>query len=166
MMAKSKGKKRKRCEQRQSGVGIPTGILNKKAKGSHTTKTHAGAAGHRLLSQLYPNLQTLREYVLAKLPASSRLRRKKITSVGLQDHAGGKTVTEAELAVARLLDCTLVGHGGQPDATPDKRWEQWTSFSQKGDESYVTLADGSAGGTYSQSEVFHGDPRQALRTHR
>lgn len=158
-MAKSKASKRKRFEEEQpSGDVLTPGSSTKKSKGNNSTAQHAGTISHPLLSHLYPNLQTLRNYVLSKLPASSRIRRKKIASVGLQDDTAEKTATETELALARLLDTTVVGHSGQPVITPDNRWEQWTSFSQKGDESYVTLSDGSAGGHFSQNEV--------CRTHR
>jgi len=108
---------------------------------------------HPLLSQLYPHVQTLRDYVLSKLPASSRLRRKKIASVGLSSEASGKPVTETEQNVARLLDTTVVASLTQSEAPVDDRWEKWNSFSQKGDESYVTLSDGFTGVSFSQTEV-------------
>lgn len=112
-------------------------------------------ARHALLSRLYPHLSTLREYVLTKLPPSSRLRRKKIASVGRQDARpeNNPPYSDIEVAVGRLLDTTLVGFYDKPPAKPDNRWEQWASFSQRGDESYVTLADGSAGALFSQREV-------------
>lgn len=110
---------------------------------------------HTLLSRLYPHLSTLREYVLTKLPPSSRLRRKKIASVGRQDVGpeNSRPCSDIEVAVGRLLDTTLVGFYDTPPAKSDNRWEQWANFSQRGDESYVTLADGSAGALFSQREV-------------
>jgi len=60
-----------------------------------------------------------------------------------------------ELALGRLLDNTLVASRHEPEAEKDVelRWAQWLSFSQRGDESCVTLSDGLNGSIYSQSEV-------------
>jgi telomerase reverse transcriptase len=70
-------------------------------------------------------------------------------------------LTETEIALGDLLDSTLVArrHHAPPsndaEADPDAshRWDQWVAFSQKGDESYVTLSDGLRGSVYSMSEV-------------
>jgi telomerase reverse transcriptase len=113
---------------------------------------HPTIAGHALLAQHYAEIGTLRQYVVSKLPASSRLRRKKIALVG-QRTSSEKALTEEELALKELLDTTIVAsreHAGDPK---DYRWQHWVSFSQKGDESYVTLSDGLQGSLYSQSEV-------------
>lgn len=123
-----------------------------KVKGDNSTVRQMRTVTHPLLSRLYPQIQTLRDYVLSRLLASSRLRRKKIASVGLQAGSTDKTVTDRELAVARLLDTTVVACSPQTAVQPDNRWEQWTSFSQKGDESYVSLSEGSKG-DFSQTEV-------------
>lgn len=101
-----------------------------------------------LLEQCYSNVATLREHCLSKLPSSSRLRRKKIASLGQHD-----SNSEIESRLARLLDTALVCSHQPHDAAQDTRWEQWLSFSQKGDESYVTLSDGLSASIYSQSEV-------------
>lgn len=63
-------------------------------------------------------------------------------------------MTETEVAIGRFLDSTLVtGAGETRPSEPDDRWEKWVSFSQRGDESYVTLSDGPSGALFSQSEV-------------
>jgi telomerase reverse transcriptase len=67
-----------------------------------------------------------------------------------------------ELQLKHLLDSAVVctpaakGGGGSPVkqvVRDDARWEQWLSFSQKGDESYVSLSNGVADAFFSQSEV-------------
>jgi telomerase reverse transcriptase len=103
----------------------------------------------------------LRQYALSKLPASSRIRRRKIASVGRAKTPPEKAATEDELAVGELLDSTIVARRRHAEAVTeteaghDHRWEQWLGFSQKGDESNVTLSDGLKGSIYSQSEVSH-----------
>ena len=70
-------------------------------------------------------------------------------------------LAETEIALGDLLDSTLIArrHPSPPshelDTDPDAshRWDQWVAFSQKGDESYVTLSDGLRGSVYSISEV-------------
>lgn len=149
----------------------PTGLVpNKRAKIKAQLESIAApvngspAVDHALLKQYYSRTTTLRDHVLASLPAASRLRRRKIASVGrtLPSSSPIKQCTEAEIALARLLDTTLVASRGplgseivdESKTIPDLRWEQWIRFSQRGaDESYVTLADGLGGSLYSQAEV-------------
>jgi telomerase reverse transcriptase len=79
----------------------------------------------------------------------------------------GSVVSEDEQKLADLLDNTYVsrrlpsetGAIGHPEGRNDQdsthhfRWQQWLNFSQKGDESHVTLSDGLKGCMYSQAEV-------------
>lgn len=108
---------------------------------------------HALLAQYYSEIKTLRQYALSKLPPSSRLRRKKLASVGLPHPPLEEPLSEAELTLGHLLDSTLVAYRQHAAADHDVRWQQWTGFSQRGDESAVTLSDGLRGSIYSQSEV-------------
>lgn len=100
-----------------------------------------------LLAKFYPQVLSLREYLLSKLPKTSKVRRKKIISVGKK--IDGKK-TEQELA--KFLDQTLVGVSKFKDLSQDERWKQWTTFSQRPDDS-VSFANLSGVGTYSQTEV-------------
>lgn len=148
----------------------PIGLFPKRAKTRAQPEPVAApvdgspAVDHALLKQYYSQTRTLRDHVLASLPAASRLRRRKIASVGRTPPSSSpiKECTDAEIALARLLDTTLVASRGplgseivdESKTIPDLRWEQWIRFSQRGaDESYVTLADGLGGSLYSQAEV-------------
>jgi telomerase reverse transcriptase len=75
--------------------------------------------------------------------------------VGLGHLSPEKSPTEDELALGELLDTTIVARRKQAEDGHDRdhRWLQWVGFSQKGDESNVTLTDGLKGSIYSQSEV-------------
>ncbi|KAK4105507.1 hypothetical protein N658DRAFT_122296 [Parathielavia hyrcaniae] len=55
--------------------------------------------------------------------------------------------------LGELLESTIVARRQQAEASHDHRWEQWVGFSQRGDESHVTLSDGLKGSIYSQSEI-------------
>ncbi|KAJ4130919.1 Telomerase reverse transcriptase [Fusarium equiseti] len=101
-----------------------------------------------LLERCYNRVTTLREYVLLKLPNGSRLRRKKVASIGEGEDAG-----EIEKTLSRLLDTSLVCFADQQTPIDDTRWEQWLVFSQREDESYVSISDGIAGSIFSQSEI-------------
>ncbi|KAH7035079.1 uncharacterized protein B0I36DRAFT_317563 [Microdochium trichocladiopsis] len=147
-----------RAPHLQSLAGAPEAV----APPSPPTTT---TVDHPVLSQLYPSVQRLRDYVLAKLLQSSRIRRKKVTAVGKRASSKGKPgkpVSEVEAALAELLDSTLVGHAGYGTSEDgpggcyngrDGRWDQWVGFSQRADESAVTLSDGVGASTYSQSEI-------------
>lgn len=129
---------------------------------------------HALLAQYYPNILTLRQYVLASLPASSKIRRKKISALGKTDQAAAEdahpAVQESEkdpdhirASLAKLLDTTIVATHVYPTAfaesQPDGRFQRWTDYSQKGDDSHVTLSGGGAGAVYCQTEVGSLDSR-------
>ncbi|KAL2180398.1 uncharacterized protein P884DRAFT_78854 [Thermothelomyces heterothallicus CBS 202.75] len=114
---------------------------------------HDGVVKHALLAQYYSEIQTLRQFALSKLSSSSRLRRKKIASVGRRNPASDGPPTEDELALGHLLDSTIVAHRHHDDVDRDLRWQQWVGFSQRGDESSVTLSGGLEGSIYSQSEI-------------
>jgi telomerase reverse transcriptase len=99
-----------------------------------------------LLAQFYPRVISLREFLISKLPPSSKIRRKKILSVGK------KTDSETDLKLSKLLDQTLVGVSKHKGVSQEERWQQWTTFSQKADDS-VSFANHSGVGIFSQSEV-------------
>ncbi|KAK2040516.1 hypothetical protein LZ31DRAFT_40461 [Colletotrichum somersetense] len=108
---------------------------------------------HSVLQQYYECVQTLREYLLSKLPGSSRLRRKKIASLGKDVAQSSKEDHRWIPEVSSLLDTTLVCVHHRPQAQTDSRWEQWRSFSQKADESVLSTSGDLAGATSSQSEI-------------
>ncbi|EXV02575.1 telomerase ribonucleoprotein complex - RNA binding domain protein [Metarhizium robertsii] len=94
-----------------------------------------GPVRRDLLRHAYTTVLTLREYALLKLPTSSRLRRKKISSLGK-----GTSVSELEAAVSEFLDSTLICDSKAILQTDNASYAQWLSFSQNGDESHVTIS--------------------------
>ncbi|KAH9243487.1 hypothetical protein K456DRAFT_1779401, partial [Colletotrichum gloeosporioides 23] len=66
------------------------------------------AVRQSVLLQYYDNAQNLREYLLSRLPSSSRLRRKKIASIGLSRTSLAKEALPAEADLSKLLDSTLI----------------------------------------------------------
>ncbi|EFY88706.1 telomerase reverse transcriptase, putative [Metarhizium acridum CQMa 102] len=94
-----------------------------------------GPVRRDLLRHTYATVLTLREYALLKLPNSSRLRRKKISCLGK-----GDSVSELEAAVSKFLDSTIICDSTAILQTDNASYAQWLSFSQKGDESHVTIS--------------------------
>lgn len=154
---RKRGRTRTRTRTQSQGAGLGRdGSADRPAKRVQRGQEPRSAdtmVQHALLAQYYPEMQTLRQYALTKLPASSRIRRRKITSVGQTKSPADKAPTEDEIALGALLDSTIVARRHPAQASDDHRWEQWVSFSQKGDESYVTLSDGLQGSICSQAEV-------------
>lgn len=102
-----------------------------------------------LLAQYYPRVVSLREYLLSKLPPTSKIRRKKILTVGRNPCAETR---ERDQALADALDRTLVGIPRHGDEGQEERSQLWASFSQWADVSKSTL--GCVGEVvFSQSEV-------------
>ncbi|KAM0667452.1 hypothetical protein ACQRIU_003317 [Beauveria bassiana] len=99
-----------------------------------------------LLDIFYPHCASLRKYILASLPQASRLRRRKIESLGSDPD---RCAIEKDLC--KLLDSTLVCYRQLTPEASDNRWEQWLSFSQKGEDSSVSLTGTSP--IYSQAEI-------------
>lgn len=114
-----------------------------------------------LLLPHYPLVRTLRQHVLASLPDSSKVRRKKIAALG---SAIGASELEAQLS--NLLDTALVGCNppAPRSESEESTWRQWLYFSQKGDESYVTISNGVASSIDQQSEVGFRLPNAIGRT--
>ncbi|KAI0898209.1 hypothetical protein F4806DRAFT_350439 [Annulohypoxylon nitens] len=108
-------------------------------------------AQHAVLNQFYPQVLTLRDYVLSKLPATSRLRRKKVAAVGTTKKPSDSTPSDVERSLGTLLDSTLIGIPGGLKSPEDHILLGWKNFSQRGDESYVTLSNGVAGFVETQT---------------
>jgi telomerase reverse transcriptase len=102
-----------------------------------------------LLNQFYPEVLTLREYLLSRLSSASKIRRKKIVHVG----SSKDTDSSANRALSFFLDRTLVGVVESKNAKKEDRWRHWGTFSQKCDDSVSTLIDLNSVGRYSQSDV-------------
>ncbi|KAI8960938.1 hypothetical protein F5Y11DRAFT_248676 [Daldinia sp. FL1419] len=108
---------------------------------------------HVVLNRFYPQVLTLRNYVLSKLPTTSRLRKKKVATVGVDDNAPGSSLSDLERSLGTLLDDTLIGVQVISQSPEDDHLEGWKTFSQKGDESYVTLSNGVTGFVETQSLI-------------
>jgi telomerase reverse transcriptase len=124
------------------------------SKRKKTIENAATTIEHRLLSRYYPRLQTLRQYFLSKLPSSSRIRRKKLSFIGLVTNTSGQTSEDIQSTLGRWLDSILVGTAEGVDTPQDQRWERWVSASQRGgDDSHLMLSGGAAGSKFIQAEV-------------
>ncbi|KAL1888087.1 Telomerase reverse transcriptase [Ceratocystis pirilliformis] len=83
-----------------------------KSKNSNLKQTRI--LDHAVLSHYFTRIQTLREYLLVQLPRSSRIRRKKIASLGTKPRANEN---DSSLEIAAFLDSTLVGIPNTIDAS-------------------------------------------------
>lgn len=156
--------KRKRAKNASGGefpFDPPAKQLKREADGDLQS---ADVVKHALLAQYYPKVQTLRQYVLDKLPPTSKIRRKKIAAVGnaeqdadIAAQGSKENFPDIQAVLAELLDTTLIGSHVLPreiaKAQSDSSFQQWIDYSQKGDDSHVTLSDGTASAVHFQSEV-------------
>lgn len=103
-----------------------------------------------LLEQCYAQVHTFRQYLLGKLPSSSRLRRKKIAAIGSHEAR-----LEIEVELANLLDNVLICSTEPAESEArELRWQQWLNFSQQnGDESYVTISGTPEAASHFQTGV-------------
>ncbi|KUI62081.1 Telomerase reverse transcriptase [Cytospora mali] len=154
-------KKRKRAKNATRGEppnGPPAKQPKREANGN---MQFSDVVKHALLVQYYPEVQTLRQYVLDKLPPTSKIRRKKIAAVGNTepDAAQGSkgNPKDSQAVLTELLDTTFIGTHFLPKdvakAQSDSHFQQWIDYSQKGDDSHVTISGGVASAIHFQSEI-------------
>ena len=120
-----------------------------------TSTTRSLTVKQDLLERCFPWVETLRAYLLTRLPSSSRLRRKKLVSVGKNPEANA-----VEQLLSHVLDTTLVAcaENGQDNDGPVIDHDRETlrqTFSQtkQADESYVTVSSAAEGVFSPQAEV-------------
>lgn len=151
-------RKRKR-QGRSEPTEAPVSVSVKRQKKHHPAASTTGSHGHPVLCRYYPKVQTLREYVLAKLPSSSKSRRRKLT---LSRHNPKDDDGELKSAVDEdqdesdgsklnnLLDSTLIGIREVTGSESICRSKDFEIFSQ---QISSTVASSLGEGTLSQSEV-------------
>ena len=140
----------KRKRQRSgNGSYIATGGGHKRQRTSGIFKSKESVVKDAVLAQYYPKVTSLREYLVSKLPPTSKLRKKKILSLG-KSHTSN---LEGDNAFSKFLDQTIIGVRNTAEISPQERIQQWTSFSQRLDTSDSTLANITGAGIFSQSEV-------------
>ncbi|CEO58739.1 hypothetical protein PMG11_03444 [Penicillium brasilianum] len=109
---------------------------------------------HPVISLYYRQVLTLRQYLLRQLPASSKLRRRRIASLR---PLGSPSIADLEDSVsplAELLDSTLVGVLKDPSAKVDSdRQRDFRAFTQSQSRSILVSTD--TGPTSPQAEVVN-----------
>ncbi|KAF9730455.1 telomerase reverse transcriptase [Paraphaeosphaeria minitans] len=142
----------------------PAGGRNPRSKKARlaTDQSHAAtppAIEHPVLSRLYPEVLSLRHYLLSRLPASSRSknRRRNLSRLGIPTRHQDTAPRGIDLELADLLDATLVGvvpspRAGNPESAARERDGDLESFTQE-----VAASNGSAGtfkpGYFPQAEI-------------
>jgi hypothetical protein len=109
---------------------------------------------HPVLRCLYPEVLSLRHYVLSRLPGTSKNRRRKISQLGQSE---GPRLDGLDSELARLLDSALVGANHRPTATSREeaiiaRDRDIISFSQQ-------LVDCATGRTFTPGYFQQGEVR-------
>ncbi|KAI1262968.1 hypothetical protein F5Y18DRAFT_138184 [Xylariaceae sp. FL1019] len=137
-------------KRRRSTSNSDPSVQNKRSKLGKASASHHLGIHHPVISHFYPQVENLRDYVIGKLPSSSRIRRKKVGAVGRFGKSPAVPLSDAEQALGNLLDTTFLGLPNPASSEEDHRQAEWRDFSQKGDESYVTLSNGVSGFVESQ----------------
>lgn len=127
----------------------------KRAKVSCLSQKDGLMVKHLLLSKFYPTVLSLRQYMISKLPQTSKARRRKINRIGNGAVIGAHEERDSDdMILSRFLDETLVGVAASCDqSSEDGRQAHWTAFSQTLEVSRSTIASTVPDGGASQSEV-------------
>jgi telomerase reverse transcriptase len=98
--------------KRKSGSHAGGGPRKRARRADHVdqsgTATPSGP-DHPVLRRLYPQVVTLRHYLLSRLPKSSKNRRRRISQLVEPARNPGSACDDDDLGIAQLLDSTLVG---------------------------------------------------------
>lgn len=171
------GKKRKRpCKTRNStgaSAAPSSGATSSQAR-LKISKADASQNGstnttHPVITLYYRQVLTLRQYLLHQLPASSKQRRRRITSLRApSSQCSTGSSGQSASALVELLDLTLVGVLKETPAHIDtERCHDFRAFTESQSRSILDSTD--TGPTSPQSEVgqsFHqNDPTMSgIRT--
>lgn len=126
-----------------------------KANGNQTPST--AETSHPVISLYYRQVVTLRQYILQRIPKSSKSRRRRITAVRGRDVAGGLkdpvTTQSQNQDLATLLDTALVGIWKElPPTQSQARRRDFVQFSQA-QSAAVSQLGTDTGPASPQSEV-------------
>lgn len=145
------GKKRKRPgkSRRDHGPTAPSQPSTTASPGRFKRPKGPAArndqTSHPVISLYYREVLTLRQYLLRQLPVSSKLRRRRIASLGSSTGGGNPQLAD-------LLDATLVGVLKHPSPKVDsERQRDYRAFTQSQSRSILVSTD--TGPTSPQSEV-------------
>lgn len=127
---------------------------NKRPTLPYSSHAPVNVVQQSLLSRFYPEVLTLREYLLVKLPSNSRIRRKKVLTAGRRDRdqSDRETAIDDADSLGPFLDSALVGiphHNPQSE----QRTTRWNSFTNQADLSGLDATVTSIDLGHSQSEV-------------
>ncbi|OAF54483.2 hypothetical protein VC83_09002 [Pseudogymnoascus destructans] len=127
---------------------------NKRSILSYSSYAPVNVVQQSLLSRFYPEVLTLREYLLVKLPSNSRIRRKKVLTAGRRslDRRDGETAIDDADGLGPFLDSTLVGIPHQ-NPQSDQRTTRWNSFTNQADLSGLDTTVTPFDLGHSQSEI-------------
>ncbi|KAH7077248.1 hypothetical protein FB567DRAFT_146392 [Paraphoma chrysanthemicola] len=138
-----------------------SGATRKKARRAGPASQSANATptstDHPVLQRLYPEVLTLRHYLLSQLPRSSKNRRRRLFHLGLAPPAGhGEPTSDIDRELGQLLDSTLIGCSSDASSRPavqtlENREREIKSFTQQRSQS--TSGATYEPGYFRQSEI-------------
>ena len=126
--------KRKRAADASDRVAQSKRLRLSHAASNHPKKVKCGSSSFRLLSNYYPSVRSLRQFLLSGLSSSSKSIRRKLATFGLNDpNAPGKQ---------NFLDSTIVGTLKEPKAAvQEARKRDFLTFTQSQQKSSHRSAD-------------------------
>ena len=107
-----------------------------------------------VLEQFYARVLTLREYLSSKLPADSKVRRRKLETAGQEGRRSSTSSPFDSHLLKALLDTTLVGvPSSRRESSKDDRATRWSTHVGNAETSEISFNGLNGEGGYSQSEV-------------
>ncbi|KAL2823751.1 hypothetical protein BDW59DRAFT_91548 [Aspergillus cavernicola] len=149
------GKKRKRPVKddrtgEESGQHQPSKCSSRPPRADGSLAPNVAGSSHPVISLYYRQVVTLRQYILQRIPRSSKARRRKIAAVRSDD--AEIPSTDHGKCLADLLDTTLVGIW--EEISPTRSQERRRDFIAYTQTQRVTQMNTDIGPQCLQSEVI------------
>ena len=148
---------KRKCASR-SGQGAPKKLTRPDSHAHESACATGPGLDHPVLRRLYPTLFTLRQFLLSRLPRTSRNRRRRILQLGQPIALHDAVSTHAlDIELGSLLDAAVIGTSSTQSVESEKqgatkRNEDIEVFTQQ--RSQATAGSTFKPGYFLQAEVF------------
>jgi hypothetical protein len=95
--------------KRKPNTHMGTAPSKKTKRAAESAASTAPGPDHPVLRRLYPQVLTLRHYLLSQLPKSSKNRRRRLSQLGATPVQHDASAHDVDIQLGQLLDSALIG---------------------------------------------------------
>jgi hypothetical protein len=95
--------------KRKPNTHMGTAPSKKTKRAAESAASTAPGTDHPVLRRLYPQVLTLRHYLLSQLPKASKNRRRRLSQLGATPVQHDASAHDVDIQLGQLLDSALIG---------------------------------------------------------